>query len=293
MTLQEFFDAYDGLWVESTGISDSGSRDQCVDLWRVFNLRVVGGPNVTGNAVDYWTNFPTDFYEKIPNTPTGVPKAGDVIIWGTNYGPYGHIAVCTDIADTKGFTSFDQNDPLKSPCHFQPHSYTGVLGWLRPKNLPQEEVPIDPNKVQVVLGEEIGTLEVQTIRSMILDLRRDIKNEQDKLNGFVQKWVTEWNLPAGSSLVDVEVEMAKLLLLEDTVQEYRNSIEACVGTFPSDKPLLEAHAALRTQMEILTKEIDVLQNKLAEAKVPKGYKFLKSWDISKLKFMLYRKEVNT
>lgn len=28
MTIQQFFDAYNGLWIESTGISDSGSRDQ-------------------------------------------------------------------------------------------------------------------------------------------------------------------------------------------------------------------------------------------------------------------------
>lgn len=136
MTIQDFFRAYEGIWIESTTIADSGSRDQCVDLWRIYNLRVIGGTNVSGNAVDYWTNFPTDFYDKIPNTPTGVPQLGDVIIWGTDYGPYGHIGVCTEIANEKGFTSFDQNDPLKSPCHFQPHTYRGVLGWLRPKKLP-------------------------------------------------------------------------------------------------------------------------------------------------------------
>jgi hypothetical protein len=136
MTIQQFFDAYEGIWIESSSIADTATRDQCVDLFRIYNSKVIGGNDVGGNAVDYWTNYPLNFYDKIPNTPTGVPQLGDVIIWGTKYGAYGHIAVCTDIADTKGFTSFDQNDPLKSKCHYQPHTYTGVLGWLHPKKLP-------------------------------------------------------------------------------------------------------------------------------------------------------------
>jgi hypothetical protein len=32
------------------------------------------------------------------------------------------------------FTSFDQNWPTGSCCHFQYHeNYDGVIGWLRPK----------------------------------------------------------------------------------------------------------------------------------------------------------------
>lgn len=278
------------MWIESTGISDTASRDQCADLFRVYNLRVIGASNVTGNAVDYWTNYPTDFYDKIPNSPTAVPRLGDVIIWGTSYGTYGHIAVCTDIANTTDFTSFDQNDPLKSPCHYQPHKYTGVLGWLRPKSLPQD-VEIDPNKVKVDLGGDLGVLEVQTIKSMILDLRRDIKNEQDKYNGFVQKWIQEWNLPTSSSMVDVETEMAKLLIMEERLDEYRDSIEKCTGVvFVSDSPLIEAHRAVRSQIDLLIAERDALQVKLSEAKIPVGYYFLKSWTIFSLMWKLYKRK---
>lgn len=170
MTIQEFFQAYEGLWIESTSIGDSGSRDQCVDLWRVYNLRVIGGPNVTGNAVDYWTNFPIDFYDKIPNDSIDdVPRLGDVIIWGTKYGPYGHIAVCTDIADTKGFTSFDQNDPAKSPCHFQPHTYSGVLGWLRPKKLP------------------VDTPELAWLKQMFMAKGVDLSKPEGDVRGRVQE----------------------------------------------------------------------------------------------------------
>src|SRR3990172_58394 len=230
MTILEFFDSYLDLWVEYGGILNPDTRDQCTDLFQVYNNRVVGGPNTSGNAVDYFTNYPTDFYEKIINTPTGVPQLGDVIVWGTKYGQWGHIAICTDIASTTGFTSFDQNDPYKSRCHFQPHTYTGVLGWLRPKNLPV----VDPEKVKIDLGEPWGVQEVQAIKSMLRDAAIGLASALEKgkqLDGFISKWVTEWNLPTGSSLVDVEGEMAKLLSLEDTLQKYRDGIEGVVGAF--------------------------------------------------------------
>jgi surface antigen len=287
MQINTFFDAYEGLWVEYRSITNPDTRDQCTDLFLVYNREVVGAPPVYGNADDYFDISSEAFYDRIVNSPTAVPKKGDVIIWGINYGPYGHIAVCTDIADTKGFTSFDQNDPLKSPCHFQPHSYSGVLGWLRPKSLP-DETPTDPNKVRVDLGE-YGVMEVQAIKSILADLKRDIKNEQDKMSGFVQKWIAEWHLPVTSSLVDIEVEMSKLLTLEDRVQEYRDSIEGCVGAFPSDSALLEAHKAIQHQIEDLTDQIAALQQKLSGIKVPDGYKFLKSWKLFSLMWMLYRR----
>lgn len=289
MTIQSFFDAYEGLWIESTSIGDSGSRDQCVDLWRVYNLRVIGGPNVTGNAVDYWTNFPTDFYDKIPNTPTGVPKLGDVMIWGTNYGTWGHIAVCTDIADTKGFTSFDQNDPGKSPCHYQPHNYTGVLGWLRPRNLPAG-IPDDPDKLKIDLGNPWGVLEVQAIRSKLTDLTRDVKNAEDRYNGFVQKWIQEWGLPTNATMVDVEVEMSRLLPLEDSMQKFRDSIEELVGAFDSDIALLQAVQAVRSEIKSKDDRIVDLQNKLDAARIPVGYKFIKQWVIYSLMWKLYKRE---
>jgi hypothetical protein len=252
---------------------------------------VIGGPNVTGNAVDYWTNFPTDFYDKIPNTPTGVPKLGDVMIWGTNYGPYGHIAVCTDIADTKGFTSFDQNDPSKSPCHYQPHNYTGVLGWLRPKNLPQSYIE-DPDKAKIDLGDPWGILEVQAIKSKLGDMERDIFRERAKLNGFVGKWIDEWNLPQGSSLVDIEVEMSRLLSLEDSLQNFRDAIEEVVGAFDSDNALLQALQGVRSEIKSKNDTIVELQNKLDAARIPVGYKFWKSWSLFLDKYLvkMYKRE---
>jgi hypothetical protein len=295
MVIKELFDAYEGLWIESSSIDTSGTRDQCVDLFRVYNRKVIGGNDMAGNAVDYFTNYPVVYYDKIPNTPTGVPQLGDVIVWGTTYGTYGHISVCTDIADTKGFTSFDQNDPLKSKCHFQPHTYNGVLGWLRPKQLPIEESGLTEDErrtLDYLANSKTGDNLEGTVRSWY-DCYLAKPGQESKvkqLEGFIAKWVEEWKLPEGSNLVEVENEMAKLMVIEDRLQEYRDSIELCVGTFPTDSALLLAHSAIRKQIDILTSERDSLQQKLDESKIPVGYKFLKSWNIWNLMWKLYRKE---
>lgn len=148
---------------------------------------------------------------------------------------------------------------------------------------------VDPDKVKVDLGGDLGMMEVQAIRSVILDLRRDIKNEQDKLNGFVSKWITEWNLDPNSSIVGIEVEMSKLLPLEDRFAEYRNAIEEAVGAFDDDYALLIALSAVKIEIKSKSDQIAELQQKLKDANIS-GYKYVKSWDIYSLRFKLYKKE---
>ncbi len=285
MTLKEFFDAYEGIWIEDTSITNDATRDQCVDLFQRYNQKVISGPQTNGNAYQYFTTYPTDFYDKIVNTPTIAPKLGDVIIWDQSYGGFGHIAVCTDIADLNSFTSFDQNDPLKSPCHYQPHNYTKVLGWLRPKNLPQE-VPVDPTKVKVDLGPTYGTLEVQAIVSKLDDNARDLVNANAKYDGLVQKWVQEWNLPTTATVVDVEAEMAKLMPAEEGLQKFRDAIEGVVGVFDNDLSLLQALQAVKSEITDKSNQIIELQKKLDDAKVPTGYKFSKSWSLFGGKYLI-------
>ena len=179
MTIKEFFEAYLGLWIETNKSSDQSTLDQCVDNWRTYNRKVIGAPDIFGNAIDFWTNYQTDFYDKIPNTPTGVPQLGDVIIWGTTYSKYGHIAICTDIANVKTFTSFDQNDPTGEPCHYQPHTYSGVLGWLRPKNQ------------QAILGQVGQDIVLQLITGAYNTLPDDDVLKQGNLEGYVRQLIEE------------------------------------------------------------------------------------------------------
>jgi hypothetical protein len=143
MNVQEFFNKWNHVGADF----DGAFGNQCVDLVQFYNQEVIGGPRLVGaGAKDIWDTYPRDFYDRITNTPTGVPIMGDIMIWGTAAGPFGHIAVVQS-ADVNNFTSFDQNWPLQGVddghgnfigtgvCHFQGHNYTSpaVLGWLHPK----------------------------------------------------------------------------------------------------------------------------------------------------------------
>jgi hypothetical protein len=133
MTFQELLEVYNGQFIEIAGTT---AQNQCVDLANSYIKYVLRLPAIEWtNAVD----FPSkagDAFEYILNTPTGVPQEGDLVIWG---GTYGHIAIFIE-GNTTRFTSYDQNYPTGSPCHVQEHTYLSpkVLGWMRPKNVPQD-----------------------------------------------------------------------------------------------------------------------------------------------------------
>lgn len=138
-TPDQFFGEWDGKGIDFDGFYGF----QCVDLYQQYNKECVGGAVLHGNAVDFWNNFDHSHYYQIPNTPTNAPIKGDVVIWSQGVGVNGHIAVAKD-GNTNSFTSFDQNWPVGSLCHFQPHSYKYVLGWLRPGKEPVPEQPPAP-----------------------------------------------------------------------------------------------------------------------------------------------------
>src|SRR5689334_7574885 len=125
MTLQAFLNKYNGKYIDF----DHSYGNQCVDLIQQYNKELFNGPFLSGNtAVDVWNNYPkfAQVYDKIDNTPTNIPQPGDIIFFKFN-----HTAVVV-IADVMSITSFDQNYPTGSSCHFQEHDYTQCLGWFRP-----------------------------------------------------------------------------------------------------------------------------------------------------------------
>ncbi len=131
---------------------------QCVDLVQQYNKECLGNPTFSGNAIDIWTTYPKGSYDQIVNTPTNAPQKGDIVIWGSLIGQYGHIDVCiSDNNSNNSFTGFDQNWPLGSVCHSQAHTYFAVLGWLRPKTIPAPTTggvstitPDETNAIQVL-----------------------------------------------------------------------------------------------------------------------------------------------
>jgi hypothetical protein len=119
--------------------TDSNYYGECLSLVKWYLKRVIGianpPPSGANAAYGYWTNFPAplgDYLIKIPNTPTGVPKQGSVVVWKPTYGPSGHIAI-VDRADTNRFTCLSLNDPLGTVTQLKEYSYTNIYGWLEPK----------------------------------------------------------------------------------------------------------------------------------------------------------------
>ncbi len=142
MTYDEFLAKWNGKLCDFDGYYGY----QCMDLAHQFAVEVNGQDIPAAPAAkDVWTKE-SPGYEKFENTPEAVPEKGDIIIWGVEVGPYGHIAVF-DHGDVNGFVSFDQNWPINSSCHLQNHNYKGVLGWLRPHVVatpPPASEPIQP-----------------------------------------------------------------------------------------------------------------------------------------------------
>lgn len=141
MTFSKFLDARLGTHVDW----DHNDSYQCVDLFRfycndVLNIAQPAPLGENGGAHKFWANYEGDpnlhnNFQKIGNTPEGVPQYGDVMVWNSLVGGgYGHIAIVIE-ADVNNFTSLDQNWPEHSPVAKVPHkNYTHVLGWFRPHN---------------------------------------------------------------------------------------------------------------------------------------------------------------
>lgn len=136
MNYNEFVNAYLGKATDY----DGGYGVQCVDLIKlyldkVFNLKI----GAIGNAHVYYDNYNKvdilkNNFTRIANTPDFIPNKGDIVVWSTAQGNgCGHIAIASGEGTTTYFYSYDQNWNGKSMKKVY-HTYTNVLGVLRPKD---------------------------------------------------------------------------------------------------------------------------------------------------------------
>lgn len=123
MNLNEFV----AFWNGRVAHWPTGIGGQCVDLVN-FWLSNCGLPPFTGEYAYQEAGEAWPRARWVANTPSGVPSPGDVVVWGTGIGTAGHTDVFVS-GTVDSFTGFDQNWPVGSPCHIQPHSYEFVLGW--------------------------------------------------------------------------------------------------------------------------------------------------------------------
>lgn len=210
MTYQEFFKKYNNTFADFDGVYGR----QCFDLFQFYNRDVVGGKFVPGEgAADIWVTYPKDLYEKIPNTPTGIPMRGDVVIWDRSYGQFGHVGIATGVGDTKKFECLEQNDPVGSNSHVRSYNYNHVFGWLRPKKQtdPCEE------RMKEALGKQenyIKGLE-NSNKTMGIDIEKQNKF-MDKVWGILDPTAKDKN---------AKLFLEKLQSLRDKVNEVQKIVQ--------------------------------------------------------------------
>ena len=136
MNYNEFISTYLGKAIDY----DGGYGVQCVDLIKlyldkVFNLKI----GAIGNAHVYFDNYDKvdilkNNFTRIANTPDFIPNKGDIVVWSTAQGNgCGHIAIASGEGTTTYFYSYEQNWNGKAMKKVY-HTYTNVLGVLRPKD---------------------------------------------------------------------------------------------------------------------------------------------------------------
>ena len=138
MTFDSFVKRYIGKAVDYDGVAGV----QCVDLVKLYLYKVFGiRAGAWGNARDYWLDFSshptmTANFIKIKNTPSFIPKKGDIVVWNGDISTknnYGHIAIATGEGDTNTFYSYDSNWNKKEMQKVK-HTYYALYGVLRPKS---------------------------------------------------------------------------------------------------------------------------------------------------------------
>jgi len=213
MTVDQFITKWNGRGIDFDGYYG----DQCMDLMHQYHVDVLGIADgrtlAAGYAKDVYVNFANVFnrdkFERIANTPTGVPQKGDIMFWDANVknvtGIAGHVAIFVD-GNANKFRSFDQNYPTGAKCKIVEHSYSGVLGWLRPKTIPvtggggsmanykgydlanpeSMKVAVDI-LVRVQAGEFVEKKEVEGIKAERDAARADASSKQTTIDNLNQQ----------------------------------------------------------------------------------------------------------
>lgn len=261
MTFQQFLEAYNGKYIDFDGYYGA----QCMDLMHQYIVEVLGINSASVLAApcakDVYNNFDNitghDRFERIPNTPTGMPNEGDIMFWGN--GTWGHVAIYIN-GDVNGFNSFDQNYPTGTPCHVQGHNYDNVLGWLRMKPTVDlqaeldkcrerrdelynicvkhcETLNVNPDEQMTALTAEIEKLvgledQIADRDKKILDANKQIENLQteltqlskdnEKLDNDNQALTGQVN----EQKINIAEQDVKIKTLTDSVDDLKTTLQA-------------------------------------------------------------------
>jgi hypothetical protein len=263
---------------------------QCMDLayeW-VFCL---GYPKATIQHQYAYQVFtePNDltrqYFDIIPNSPEGIPQDGDLVIYNkTSSNIAGHIVIALGGGTTSKYMAYEQNSPIGTNAHISEKTYGNCLGWLRPKIEMGMDVSTDKKVLLELITQGFEALKDDDIykngnlegyvRGLIGEhpLFAEFESKSKQFDGFVAKWISEWQIKNGSTIADVEHEMSNYLHLVDEVERLRNSIEKVVGTeFTDENSMLKSLEAIGDDKKRLQAELTEALLKLSNKKILKMY----------------------
>ena len=213
MTLQQIISQYNGKFWK---VLPNTLPPQCFDLATGItdNLGVPHYPNNPSpfpyaNAYQIYTDFgawQAQYFDRIANSPTGVPQANDLVIWSNGYGSAGHVAVATGVGNTDIFQAFSQNDPFGSPCVLKTYNYNYVLGWLRCKIQPTQPVDDCPLKLTQVTQERDRLNDVIGLKDKELEA---LKNQVDTLSKQNLSLTTDLQAEKEHAKITLDAELSK------------------------------------------------------------------------------------
>lgn len=282
MTLDDFITKY-----TNKGIDYDGAYGfQCVDLYRQYVKEVLGYPQskpVPG-AKDIWDSYLPEYYERIANTPTGVPKVGDIMIWGSAYGSYGHVAVVTG-ANEKTFSCFSQNDPIGKLCGIKNYSsYKGVLGWLHPKTTQTTQEQIDSlrkerddnwnlyQETKTQLEQAQSTIKAYSEFQQTLSQKLDTDNQTTSIIGAVERFLSiEDQLSSANS--KYETERIEKEELETKVKGMEVHVANAQAVLEVNKQLTEVNTSLQNALDTCAHDLTIANEKKQLDKLTTGELF--------------------
>lgn len=259
MTLQQFIEKYNGKYIDF----DQAWGNQCFDLFHQFVVEVLGltDPRIMAApaAKDLYNNFNNlkghEYFERIPNTPMGVPNEGDIVIFGS--GTYGHVSIFIE-GDANNFKSFDQNYPVGSPCHIQGHTYSSCLGWLRYKG--QQSVD---NELQVCLQHHtLLVTELEKIKEALrkaVDINNENRNELESKNSQVQGYQDNLKAIASNLTSSDNQVLPDVVSIQGAIVKLKEEEDQLRQTIQSNETLKKSNENMALEMKTMAETNTRLQ----------------------------------
>jgi DNA-binding transcriptional MerR regulator len=242
-------------------MEDPSAPDQCMDLAFAWcDTMNVDRETIRHQfAYQVWT-LPNDLtvqkFEYIPNTPNGVPKEGDLVIFNINVGSAGHISIATGKGNADNFESFDQNWSGVQYCRLITHVYTSVYGWLRKK----KPVAGDPTVIE------------QSNAFIAIATKLNTSANKDIVLAEIDKLVTiEDQAPAKDK--QLSEAQSQITFLQEQISELKKNHDELEANIANQARTIQDQDK---QIQALSGNIDELSVKLQEAS---KYTTMTGWEL--------------